>query len=229
MIASDVMVSNVITVTPDATVTEVAELLLKNRISGLPVVDDKGEMVGIVSEGDLLHRAEAGTERRRSWWLELFSSKQTLATEFVKSHATRVADIMSREVVTAAPDTPLAEIAEMLEKRRIKRVPIVKGRRLVGIVSRSNLLQALATKRGAIAVNPQSDSELRDAIMVRLQHEAWAAPNLLNPIVHDGAVEIWGLVESDTERQAVRVAVETTPGVASVTDHLVVQRLVGGS
>jgi CBS domain-containing protein len=139
------MVTNVITVGPDTSVQEVAQILLSARISAVPVVEAGGELLGIVSEGDLMHRAEAGTGRRRPWWLAAFLGKEALAAEFVKEHSRRVTDVMTREVVTAAPETSLSDVANLMEKNAIKRVPIVKDGKVVGIVSRANLLQALAS------------------------------------------------------------------------------------
>src|SRR5215468_2905856 len=144
MKAADVMVSAVISVRPNARVEEVASTLLANRISAVPVIDKQGELLGIVSEGDLMRRAEAGTDRSRSWWLEYLTGKQVLAAEYVKSHSHKVTDVMTRSVITATPETPLGEIAMLLERNRIKRVPIVQNGKVVGIVSRANLLQAVA-------------------------------------------------------------------------------------
>ena len=146
MNAADVMVSNVISVRSDTSVEKIAEVLLANRISAVPVVNDKDALVGIVSEGDLIHRVEAGTERHRSWWLELLTGKEILAHEFVKSHARKAADVMTHPVVSVKPDTPLGDIASLLEKHRIKRVPVVNNGKIVGIVSRANLIQALVSR-----------------------------------------------------------------------------------
>jgi len=143
MKAADVMVSAVISVRPNARVEEVAGILLASRISAVPVIDEQGELLGIVSEGDLMRRAEAGTDRSRSWWLEYLTGKQVLAAEYVKSHSHKVTDVMTRSVITATPDTSLSEIATLLERNRIKRVPIVQNGKVVGIVSRANLLQLL--------------------------------------------------------------------------------------
>ena len=145
MKAADVMATNVITVRLDTPVATIAGVLLANRISAVPVVNDKDALVGIVSEGDLIHRVEAGTERHRSWWLELLAGKEMLAQEFVKSHARKAADVMTRTVVSVQPDTPLGDIASLLEKHRIKRVPVVINGKIAGIVSRANLIQALVS------------------------------------------------------------------------------------
>jgi len=222
MKAADVMVSNVITVGPSARVEEVAKILLTNRISAVPVVDEMGELVGIISEGDLMHRAEAGTERHRSWWQEYLISKQTLAEEYVKSHSRIVADVMTRDVITATPDTPLGEIASLLENNRIKRVPIMQNGRIVGIVSSANLLQALAstaTKRAPVA--DAGDSEIRESVIARLNAEPWV-PSMLDVRVHDGTVELWGMVTSEEEKKAARIAVEVTPGVKAINNNLMI-------
>lgn len=228
MQASDIMATSVITVTPETTVQEVAELLLKHRISAVPVVDPAGRPVGIVSEGDLIRRAEAGTGHERSWWLKLLMGRDELAAEFVKEHAPRAGDVMTRELVTAAPDTPVAEIASLLERHRIKRVPIVRDGRLVGIVSRANLLHALATLRRPAPARPIADAELRKHIMARLEAEPWLSSALVNVTVTGGVVDAWGVVDSAAEKQALRVAIETTPGVQAVHDNLAIRPVVAG-
>jgi CBS domain-containing protein len=227
MKAADVMVTNVITVGPDATVQEVAGILLTNRISGVPVIGADGELIGIVSEGDLMRRAESGTGRRRPWWLSVLTGREVLAGEYVKEHSRKVADVMTPQVVTATPDTPLQDIATTLEKNGIKRVPIVKDGKVVGIVSRANLLQALASLSKAADSGP-SDSAIRDDVMARLQAEPWTRPSLINVIVNDGTVELWGIVDSQTEKRAVRVAAEVTPGVRAINDNLVIRPAESG-
>jgi len=148
-----------------------------------PVVDAQGRLVGIVSEGDLFRRAETGTEHERSWWLKMLMGNDELATEYVKEHSRKIADVMSSKLITATPDTPVSDIAEMLESSRIKRVPIVKDGKLVGIVSRANLLHALASLRNEIPARPIADSELREAIMKRLASEPWSRAQLINVTV----------------------------------------------
>jgi CBS domain-containing protein len=224
MKASDIMVPDVITVGPDTSIQEVAEILLAKRISGLPVLNQKGHLVGIVSEGDLLRREESGTEHTRSWWLKLLMGRETLAAEFVKEHARRVRDVMTRDVLTVSPDTEATEIASILERNRIKRVPVVKDGRLVGIVSRANLVQALAGLRKPIVNDKQvDDTELRDALLSRLRSEPWAKTGLINVTVNAGSVDVWGIVDSDAEKQALRVAIEITPGVRGVTNNVIVR------
>jgi CBS domain-containing protein len=225
MKAADVMVSNVVTVGIDATVGEVAAILLNNHISGAPVVDDKGELVGILSEGDLIRRPEIGTTKRHSWWLELISNKWASATEYIKSHSRKVADVMTRDVITAKPDTPLGDIAAMLERNRIKRIPIVEGGKLVGLVSRANILQALASATKKLSsLMTANDSELRKKVQSRLAAEPWR-PTMLTVTVQDGTVDLWGLVHSIEEKKAAQLAAETTPGVRAVVNNIIVQRV----
>ena len=195
MKASDVMVLNVITVGPDASVQEVADLLLRHRISAVPVVGANGEMLGIVSEGDLINRPEAETTHRKSWWLDALASNEILAAEYVKSHSRKVADVMTRDVITASPDTSVAEVAALLERKRIKRVPIVKNGKIVGIVSRANLLQALASLKDETLQTRPDDSAIRDKVMASLQNERWTRPALISVTVQDGTVDLWGIVE----------------------------------
>jgi len=228
MNASDVMVTDVITVKPNSNVQEVAALLLANRISAVPVIDDAGKLVGMVSEGDLLRRSEADTGHERSWWLRLLMGRENLAAEYLREHSRRIADVMTRGIISAEPDTPVADIATLLERYRIKRVPIIGNGKVVGIVSRANLIQALATF-GKKLTSPQSvtDAQLREKIASRLNSEPWVRPFLVNVTVTDGAVDLWGLVDSSVEKKALRVVVENTPGVKSVNDNLLVH--VAGS
>jgi CBS-domain-containing membrane protein len=226
MKARDVMVFPVITVKPSSSVMEVATTLLERRISAVPVVDDQGKLVGIISEGDLMHRSEAGTERQRSWWLLGWTGDETLAAEYVKAHARKVADVMTPNVITATPETPLHEIAALLERNSIKRVPIVKDGQLVGIVSRANLIQAVASTRKELEI-PLSDTTIRDKLLAHLTSQEWAHTSLLNVTVSGGVVNLWGITNSDAERMAIRVAAESAPGVCDVNDNLVTQPLGG--
>jgi CBS domain-containing protein len=227
MKAADIMVSAVVTVGPECSVHDVAEILLANRISAVPVVAKDGNLVGIVSEGDLIRRTEIDTERRRSRWLALLTGTQSLAAEFVKSHAHRVADVMTREVIVATPDTPLRHIAALLEKNGIKRVPIVSNGKLVGIVSRANLVQALASARKQVkAAAATSDLMIREELLSRLHAEPWARTSRLNVIVHDATVELWGTVRSGAEKQAIRLVAEATSGVRAVNDNLIIESVM---
>jgi len=220
MKARDVMVSPVITVDENETVRELARLLVTKRISAVPVVDSAGNLVGIVTEADLMHRVEVGTERPYSWWLAFFLGDRTLAADYVKSHATKVRDIMTRDVKVADPETPLHEIADLFEANHIKRVPIVsKGGDIVGIVSRANLIQGISSVRPGLEIS-QSDTTIRTKLLEELRRQPWAHPHKLNVTVANSVVDLWGFAESDTERQAITVAAEAIPGVVAVNDHL---------
>jgi CBS-domain-containing membrane protein len=222
MKANAIMTSPVVTVTPDTSVKEIAETLYRSRISAVPVVDS-GRLVGLVSEADLLHRSEIGTDRfsaPESWWLRLFSTDRT-PEQYVKSHGRRARDIMTRDVATVGPHTPVAEIATLLETRGIKRVPVVDGERLVGIVSRSNLVQALAIlPPPAVRATPSSDEAIRDRLLAELQGQSWWRRQVAsNVVVTDGVVHYWGALDSEEEREAARVAAQNVPGVRQIVDH----------
>ena len=225
MKAADVMATNVITVSQDTPVAKIAEVLLANRISAVPVVNEKEALVGIVSEGDLIHRVEAGTVRQRSWWLELLTGREMLAHEFVMSHAGKAADVMTRRVISVTPDTPLADIASLLEKNRIKRVPVVINGKLVGIVSRANLIQALVSDAKASNASVD-DLTLHSNILEQLRSKPWVDPSTIKIIVNNGTVELWGIVDSETEKNAIGVAVEVTPGVRQVANKLVIEHVM---
>jgi len=222
MKAMDVMVHDVVTVKPDDEVAEAVRLLAKHDVSALPVVDDDENVVGIISEADLLHRAEIGTETHRPRWLEAVTPAWKLAGEFAKSHGQRVAEVMSTDVVSAAEDTALSELATMLERHRIKRVPVLRGGKLVGIVSRSNLIQALASSRapasGAIV---EADRKIRQELLDRLGQEDWTDFGERNVIVSGGIVHLWGLVGSPQEHKALLALAEGVPGVATVADEMI--------
>ncbi len=225
MKARDVMVSPVITTKPTASVKEVARMLLTHHISAVPVLDNADKLVGIVSEGDLMRRADLGTERYRSWWLAaLFAEEDALAAEYVKQHSRKVADVMTKRLVTASPETPLNEIAGLLERHSIKRVPIVGNGALVGIVSRANLIQALAGDHRGLDISVP-DAQLRDKIMAELRMQPWAHTLLLNVTVNDGIVDIWGITRSEAEKQALRVAAEITPGVRAVNNNVIMHNV----
>lgn len=229
MKAADIMTTEVITVSEDACVQDAANLLLRHRISAAPVVDKSGKLVGIISQGDLMRRAETGTQHHRPWWLEMLTDSDTLAREFVKENARRVADVMTRKVITARSDTDLAEIANLLEKNGIKRVPIVDDGRLVGIVSRANLVQAVAAVGGQLkATIKQDDAAIRERLLARLKAEAWS-PSLLSVVVHNGKVDLWGMVDTPAQKAAARVAAESTPGVVAVNDNVIVKPVVYGA
>jgi CBS-domain-containing membrane protein len=222
MKARDVMVTNVITVSPDLDVKTVARLMVANGISALPVTDEAFNVVGIVSEGDLLHRAEIKTERKQPWWLEMLMSDEGRAMDFVKSHARQVRDVMTRDVITADADTSLREIAGILEKNGIKRVPILKQGKLVGIVSRANIVQAFAMSDTTEL--DADDEQLRRKILDDLSRQPWGSWPV-NVLVKDRVAELWGFVPNAAEKDAIRVAVESTAGIVAVRDNLRIMRL----
>ena len=223
MKAVDVMVRDVITIGPEDTVADAAKLIAQNDVSALPVVDDDGELVGVISEGDLMNREEIGTEVHHPWWIEAVTPAATLATEFAKAHGKKVEEVMSEDVITATEDTPLAEIASLLERNRIKRIPIVKDGKLVGIVSRSNLVQALASSNGGSSAAAQDASRnIRAELLSRLeQQQSWTDFGSRNIIVTDGKVHLWGLISSEAERKALISLAEGVPGVKQVIDEMI--------
>ena len=224
MKAKDVMTARVLTASPETTVRDIADLLLRHRISAVPVVDGEDRLLGIVSEGDLIHRAETGTDRRpRSWWLRLFADNATLAAEYVKSHGTKAADVMTAPVITVDEQADLAEIAAVLEKNQIKRVPVVRDGRVVGIVSRANLIQGLAAAKPEIAPPTADDDKIRAGILQAIEAQPWSEHGVVNVTVANGIVEIWGVYTSDSEREATRITAENVGGVRDVRDHRVRQ------
>lgn len=220
--ARDVMTTDVVTVSPETPVREVAEALVRHRISAVPVVEDGTRVIGIISEGDLLRRVEIGTETDPvSAWKGLFASRGELARQYVKSHGARASDVMTSPAVSVGEKTELPEIAVTFAKLRIKRVPVIRSDALVGIVSRADLMRALVTHKGTLeAVADEDDRAVQQSLWERLRGEQWFARGELNIVVIDGVAQLWGVVYSDDERNALRVAAETTPGVRAVEDHL---------
>ena len=220
MKAHEAMTKDVIKVGLDTTVGEIAALLVQHRISAVPVVADETNVVGIVSQTDLGHRSETGTEKRRKWWLEAFADPDSKAREFIKSHGLRAKEIMSRFVVSVSPQANLAEVAEILDTHRIRQVPVMDGGKLVGMISRADLVRKLAeVKTGAPAVRPDN-SALQKAIWDQVKAQGWLKSAYVNLIVRDGVVELWGAVDSNEQRRALRILVEGVRGVRKVEDRL---------
>ncbi|QFU00801.1 Hypoxic response protein 1 [Halomonas sp. THAF5a] len=217
MQAADVMTTNVITVTPECEVGEIASLLLEHGISAVPVVDADDRVLGIVSEGDLMARVEPEENAHRSWWLRIFSGGGD-AVDYVKTHGRKAGQIMTPDPLTVGEDESLHHIASLLEKRRIKRVPVVRDGKLVGIVSRSNLLRGFSVARQPSAGD--DDRAIRDAILKEVDENTGVLVDRLNVIVADGKVQLWGLVESKEQRWAVQVAAENIDGVKEIENNL---------
>jgi len=215
-----IMTRKVTSVTPDTSVVEAANLMLKHHVSALPVVDKSGTLVGIISEGDFLHRSEIGTQRKRSRWLRyLLLGYDRSAADYVQVHGRKVAEIMTPSPVTVAEDTSLPEIVARLERHHIKRVPVVRGGKLVGIVSRSNLLQAMASLARDVPDPTADDDHIRKRIFDELEKYDWC-PYGLNVIVRDGIVHLSGVITNEEARPAAIVAAENVQGVVKVHDHL---------
>ena len=218
MKAQDIMSAPVITVGLETPIAEVARLLFEHRISAVPVVDGEGRIAGIVSEGDLLRRPELGGERQGSWWLGWLGGENQ-AEEYVRRHGGRARDVMSARVVTVEESTPATEIAALLERERIKRVPVIRDGQPIGIVSRANLIQTLASLQPHLPEPPQSDRNLRKAVLRSLE-AAGQRHGLVNVIAEGGRVQVWGVVGSEVEREAVRVAVEQVLPAERAEYHL---------
>ena len=221
MRAMDVMVRDVVTASPNEDVDQVIELLAKHDASTLPVVDAEGNVVGMIGDLDLMRRPEIGTEKHHPWWMEAMTPASTLAEEFAKSHGRRVGEVMSTHLISATEDTSLGEIATLLEKHRIKRVPILRNGKLVGMVSRSNLIQALASSHGQAHHGAESDRDIRSVLLSRIGEQDWTDFGSRNIIVTDGVVHLWGLVGSDEERKALTALAEGVPGVVGVSDEMI--------
>jgi CBS domain-containing protein len=213
------MTHPVLTIGPDTPVGEAAAILLARRISALPVLE-KGRLVGMVSEADLVHRHEIGTDGIADgpWWRRLFRADSTPA-QYVKSHARKARDIMTREVVSVGEDTPLTQIAALLDRHAIKRVPVMRGERLVGIVSRADLVQAFAAEARVPPRPSRDDDAIHDRLLAELARQPWWHAMYSSVSVSEGIVHYWGATEADDDRDAVRVAAENVPGVRGVEDH----------
>jgi CBS domain-containing protein len=221
MLVGDVMTAPVISVTPSASVGEAAALMLAHRISGLPVIASDGTLVGMLTEGDFLRRAELGTETKRPRWLEFLVSPGKVADEYVISHGRKVEEVMSTDVATIRRDAPLDEVVETMVRRDIKRLPVVEGGRVVGIIARSDLLRALARKLPTGDAAAADDEQIRIAIMAEFAKQIWSGKGLIRADVEHGAVELNGTIFDERSRRAARVAAENVPGVKSVSDRLV--------
>jgi CBS domain-containing protein len=219
MQVKDVMTQNVISVQPDESVLKAARLMLQNRISGLPVVDKDGELIGIVTEGDFLRRSELGTQRRRPKWLEFIVGPGRLADEYVHTSGRKVDEIMTPDPCVVTENASLEKVVELMERRHVKRLPVTRGGRMVGIISRSNLMHALASLARDVQPADTGGTAIRNNILAALAKLTWAPR--VKVVVRNGVAELWGVITDDRERQGLIVAVENVPGVKAVRDHLV--------
>jgi CBS domain-containing protein len=220
MKAADVMTSHVISVAPDASIQECVRLMLEYRISGLPVIDPTGSLVGIVTEGDFLRRVEAGTERKRPRWLEFLAGPGRLADEYVHSHGRKVSEVMTPDPTTVTEDTPVEQVVRLMEGRRVKRLPVVRGTTVVGILSRANLLHALAAVGREAAPAARDDKTIRAGVVAELAKQPWAPRDLIDVTVRNGIVDLWGVVTTEPQREAAAVVAENVPGVKQVKNHI---------
>jgi CBS domain-containing protein len=229
MQAADVMTRTVITTTVEASIEEVARLMVLYRFSGVPVVDAQGRVVGMVTEGDLLRRAETGTEKFHSRWVRLLMGPGRLAQEYAQTHARKVEEVMSSPVVAVTPETPLAEVVALMESRGVKRLPVLENERLVGLVSRADLLKALAELLPRPRATAISDAELRQRILAEIEKQPWTPSASVDAVVAEGTVELRGVITDEREREALRVLAENVPGVKQVRDRLIWVEPVSGS
>ena len=222
LLARDIMTRDVCAVRPDASLQDIARLLVDRHISALPVTDTDGRILGIVSESDLLRRGETGTEKHRSWWLEIFVDPDRLAREYVKAHGIKAIDLMTTHVHCIGEDASLAAIADLMEAQHVKRVPVVRDGKLVGIVSRADLVRAILSSGADEEAGQEivADRKIRAALKARLDAAPWSRKVLVNSTVRHGIVQLSGFVPSDDNRQALRVLVETIPGVKRVDDAM---------
>ena len=225
MKASDVMTRDVVSVAPETTVREIAALMTARRISGVPVVETDGRLVGILSETDLLHRAETGTERQRKWWLGIFADADSLAREYAKSHGLKARDVMSTSVISVDAETELARVADILDRRNLKRLPVLSDGKLVGIITQGDLVRALAGTKSKPADAEIDDKSLSQDIDRRMRAAQWLHGNIVNVVVENGVVQLVGMVPSQDQRHALRILAEETPGVVRVEDRLVIRTI----
>jgi CBS domain-containing protein len=219
MDACDVMTTAVLTIQPSTSIEQIAELMTKRRVSGLPVVDADGRLLGIVTEGDLYRRADLGTERRGRGLLEMLLPAQPAAKEYVEARGTVASEVMTSEVIAAAPDTTLRQIADLFETKGFRRVPVLENGRLVGIVSRADLVRALASRKVGGVPAKLDDRQIRDLVLSEFRRLPFGLRSEGSVIVTDGVVHLWGFVPSDDEKNALRMAASGVPGVKSVEDH----------
>ena len=221
MKASDVMTCDVISVAPDSSVLDAARLMLQEQISGLPVIDAAGHLVGIVTEGDFLRRAETGTQRRRPRWIEFLVGPGKLADEYAHTSGRKVHEIMTPNVYTTSEDSSLEEVVYLMERHHIKRLPVIQGNAVIGMISRANLMRALMNVCGEVKPLSSDDVAIKEHLVAELKKQPWAPVATIDVFVRDGVVRLSGVLSDERERQGLRVAAENIPGVKRVEDQMV--------
>ena len=221
MRAHQIMTRKVITVKADTPVLDAANLMLQHHISGLPVVDETGRLIGMVSEGDFIRRSEIGTQRPRIRWLEfLMGVVGKAAQDYVREHGRKVSDIMTQDdLCIATEDMPLSELVGLMERRNVKRMPVVRGHTLIGIVTRTDLLRAVASLARDVPDPTADDDHIRDRVIATIENKDWR-PLQFGATVRDGIVHLSGIIADERYRRAAIVAAENVSGVKLVHDHL---------
>jgi CBS domain-containing protein len=220
MRAQQVMSRPVHTISADVSVYDAAQVLLNAGVSAAPVVDSDGKMVGIVSEADLMYRPEIGTVPGKSWLQRLLSDDPTKARGYIRCYSHRVADVMTKNVVTADQRTPLRDIAALMQRHRVKRIPILRDGKIVGIVSRANLLQGLLARELSPCEDIAADETIRCSVTAEIARHGWASSLPTNVVAENGIVHLWGYVDSDSVKDAYRIAAENVRGVKRVENHM---------
>jgi CBS domain-containing protein len=222
MKARDIMTRDVITVRPNTSVRDIASLMVEKHISGVPVLTDDDTMVGIISQSDLLHRAEVGTERKHKWWFRTFADSSALARDYAKAHGLTAHDVMCRYVVSVRDDAELGDVADILDKHRIKRVPVMQQGRLVGLITRGDLVRALSQVQATRQAKKIDNASLHRLLHERMRNQSWIDKSYINVSVNDGVVELWGFVDTADQHSALRALIEETEGVSRLEDKVTV-------
>ena len=230
MEAMEIMTRDIATVMPEASVREAAGIMTEKRVSGLPVVAADGRLVGILTASDLLHRVETGTEKRQSWFARFTANPDQMARQYAKSHGLKVHEVMSRHVISVREDASLNEVAEVLDANKLKRVPVVRGGSVVGIISRGDLVRALSQVSVGTPIVNSDDASLQRTIVEQVRKQSWLESAFINITVKDSTVEVWGTVPSVDQRNALRVLIEECASVARIEDHVKVdaRNMTGG-
>ena len=223
MKVSDVMTRRVISVSSETSVFVAIRLMLKHHVSGLPVIDNHGKLVGILSEGDLLRRSEIETERKRSVWLDALFGPADGAADYVHSHGLAVKDVMTRDPITVTENTTLDEVVRLMENRNLKRLPVLRDGKVIGIVSRANLMRALLSIHRTTPQSSDNDAAIREHVLAEVRRHDWSSGADIDVVVHGGMVDLWGTVGESAQREALKVLAENVPGVVKVEDHLTVR------